>query len=81
MKAHYTPEFRDALEKFPEEIRKKLYQKVKYLLNDIRHPSLRTKKYGGAENIWQARVDINIRFYFKIEGEYYILLNITKHPK
>ena len=80
MKAHYTPEFWEAIEKFPEKIREKLYQKVQYLIDDLRHPSLRAKKYGGTQEIWQARVDKNIRFYFKIEGEYYVLLDITKHP-
>ena len=30
---------------------------------DFRHPSLQVKKYGGFEDVWQARVDDSVRFY------------------
>ena len=52
-----------------------------YLVQDIRHPSLRAKKYDEAQDIWQARVNQDWRFYFQIEGGTYILLDIMKHPK
>jgi len=51
------------------------------LVQDIRHPSLRAKKYDEAQDIWQARVNQDWRFYFQIEGGTYILLDIMKHPK
>jgi hypothetical protein len=47
----------------------------------LRHPSLRAKKYDTPENLWQARVDRNWRFYFKIEGDEYAIFAITPHPK
>ena len=39
------------------------------------------KKYDEARGIWQARVTLNWRFYFTIEGDTYTLLTIRSHPK
>jgi len=42
---------------------------------------LRAKKYEGAEDVWQARVNRDWRFYFRIIGNKYHLVDITAHPK
>jgi len=42
---------------------------------------LRTKKYEGAGDVWQARVHRDWRFYFRIIGNLYHLVDITAHPK
>ncbi len=81
MKVYYSSEFKASLSRFPENIKKKFYKQVEYLLRDFRHPSLRAKKYDESRNIWQARADKNIRFYFLIENGTYILLDIKSHPK
>jgi hypothetical protein len=52
---------------------------VAFLFDDIRHPSLRAKKYDAER--WQARVARDWRFYFRIEGDTYLLLDIMRHPK
>ncbi len=51
------------------------------LLENLKHPSLRAKKYDESRDIWQARVTRDWRVYFLIEGDTYILLDITPHPK
>ena len=76
-----TAHFDRAFEKFPPEVQRAFRKQIRYLLVDIRHPSLRTKKYGGMTDVWQARVTDTVRFYFKIIGDTYRLLNIRKHPK
>jgi len=76
-----TENFRESLKKQPEPTRKKFYKQAGYLLRDLRHPSLHAKKFDVAQDIWQARVDRNVRFYFKIRGDTYYLLEIRKHPK
>lgn len=81
MKIEYTPLFQFNLKKFPKQIRKKFYKQAGFLISDIRHPSLQTKKYGGEKDVLQARVDKNIRFYFLIKKEVYVLLDIKSHPK
>ncbi len=51
------------------------------LLQNLRHPSLRAKKYDEKNDIWQARVNQAYRFYFRIQGDTYEILAITPHPK
>ncbi|MDO8567075.1 MAG: hypothetical protein Q7R58_02910 [bacterium] len=53
---------------------------MRFLLVDIRHPSLRAKKYDETHDVWQARVTNNVRFYFFIEGDVYYLIDIERHP-
>jgi len=50
-------------------------------MQNLQHPSLRAKKYDEANNIWQARVNKDWRFYFSIEGDKYWLHDIMAHPK
>ncbi|MBI4087643.1 MAG: hypothetical protein HY434_02325 [Candidatus Liptonbacteria bacterium] len=81
MNVGYYPGFKSELKNFPLATRTKFYKQVEYLSRSIRHPSLRAKKYDESRGIWQARVDREIRFYFLIEGNTYVLLSIRKHPK
>lgn len=59
----------------------KVDKQIGFLLTNLRHPSLRAKKYDEARNIWQARVDNSYRFYFRIEADTYELLSVIAHPK
>lgn len=79
MRVVFTPEFKEELKAMPLVIQRKFYKQVHFLANDLRHPSLRAKKYSESEDIWQARVDRNMRFYFRAKKNCYILLSITKH--
>lgn len=81
MKLEHTKKIRRALGEFPKEIQEIFYKQIEFLRKDIRHPSLRAKKYGGTIDVWQARITDTVRFYFKITGDTYLLLNIRKHPK
>jgi plasmid maintenance system killer protein len=42
---------------------------------------LRANKHYEAEDKWQARVNQDWRFYFRIVGDAYIIADITPHPK
>ncbi len=81
MKVSYTPCFRRNFQKFPKEIQAKFAKQIDYLLDNVAHPSLDVKKYDKSRRIWQARVDKNVRFYFWINGDVYVLLDIKYHPK
>ena len=81
MNVSYTPYFKRHFQKFPKEIQLKFAKQIDYLLMDIGHPSLDVKKYDKSRQIWQARVDKNVRFYFWINGNQYTLLDIKYHPK
>jgi hypothetical protein len=62
-------------------VQKAFDKQTKLLLENFRHPSLRTKKYDEGRNIWQARVNRGWRFYFVITGDTYLILNVAPHPK
>lgn len=51
------------------------------MLENPRHPSLKTKKYDEARGIWQGRVTRSWRFYLTIDGDMFTLLTIRAHPK
>lgn len=77
LSAHFLRAYQDA----PAEIKKSLEKQVRLLMADLRHPSLHAKKYNEATSMWQARVNRGWRFYFTIEGDTYLLHDITHHPK
>lgn len=81
MTASFTLRFRKQYQKLSEDRQTKFDKQLTFLLSNLRHPSLRAKKYDEANDIWQARVDDDYRFYFKIDGGTYTLLSIIPHPK
>ena len=62
-------------------VQKAFDKQTRLLLENFRHPSLRTKKYDESRNIWQARINRDWRFYFVITSDTYLVLNLTPHPK
>lgn len=81
MRPYLTPRFLRLYAEAPAHIQKAFDQRLKFLLQNLRHPSLRAKKYDEARGIWQARVNGGWRFYFSIEGDVYIIHSIRPHPK
>ncbi len=81
MKARTTQKFDEMYAEAPEAIQRALDRKLALLLQNLRHPSLRAKKYDAARDIWQARATGSWRFYFSIEGDIYIIHAITLYPK
>ncbi len=65
----------------PLVIQRAFDEKIKLLLVNLRHPSLHAKKYDQANDIWQARVNRDWRFYFIIQEDTYMILDIIRHPK
>jgi plasmid maintenance system killer protein len=81
MEIIYSERFLDALEFAPAAIQRAFYKQLGYLKHNLRHPSLRAKKFDETHDIWQARVNRDWRFYFTVEGDRYRLIEITAHPK
>ena len=79
MRVEHTARIQRSLKRFPPEVQGIFYKQVALLSQDIRHPSLHAKKYDETHDIWQARVNNNVRFYFLIEDDTFLLLNIEKH--
>jgi len=81
MKVSFTERFRRSYQGAPAGVRRTFDKQLTHLLRDLRHPSLRAKKYDAPNDIWQARVDGGWRFYFRIKGDVYVLLDMIPHPK
>lgn len=77
-----SPErFRGSYAAAPEPVRNAFWKQAGFLLHDLRHPSLRAKKYDEAKGIWQGRINRDWRFYFTMSGDVYWLIDIIAHPK
>ena len=81
MKVRFLPRFTQQFSALPQSVQKKVDKQVAFLLRNMRHPSLHTKKYDETQDIWQARVDDHFRFYFKIIGDTYEMMFVIPHPK
>ena len=81
MQLYYTERFRRSYADAPLRVQKQCDRQLGLLAQDLRHPSLRAKKYDEARDIWQGRVNASWRFYFKIDGDSYCLLDMIPHPK
>ena len=81
MKVEYSDVVNEALENAPAAVRKAFFKQVKFLAQNLHHPSLRAKKYDESQDLWQARVDKDWRFYFTIIDDTYHILKLIPHPK
>ena len=79
MKHIFLARFVSELEALPGIIQKRFYKQLDFLILNLRYPSLHAKKYNETEEVRQARVDAHFRFYFRIEDDTYVLLNISRH--
>ena len=81
MQLHLTERLLKSYKNAPLAVQQAFKKQSRLLINNLRHPSLHAKKYDEANDIWQARVNQSWRFYFKIEGEIYLILDIIAHLK
>ena len=57
MRIELTEHFKKSYKAAPLRIRKDFQKQGRFLLQNLRHPSLRAKKYDESKDIWQARVN------------------------
>ncbi len=81
MKLDQTRHFLRSYNEAPLEIQRAFDKKSALLLQNLHHPSLRAKKYSETEDKWQARVNRDWRFFFRIVADTYIITDIIPHPK
>ena len=65
----------------PPLIQKAFDKQVRMLAGNLLHPSLRAKKFDETNDIWQARVNKDWRFFFQIIDDTYVIVRIIPHPK
>ena len=81
MKLDFSPPFQRSYKKAPIDVQQAFDKQSLLLLTNLRHPSIRAKKYDEGQDLWRDRVTDSWRFYFKIVGETYRMEEIKVHPK
>lgn len=69
MRLHLCDEFIAQFDDAQPAVQKAALKQLKLLDTNIRHPSLHSKKFDEAEDIWQARINKNWRFYLQIQKD------------
>jgi hypothetical protein len=82
MKIQFTKNGRKDYNSLPPDIQALADKQFDLLVRiGILHNSLHAKKYGEADDYWQARLSRDWRLYFFIIGDMYLIHEIKKHPK
>ena len=81
MKVVLTGRAIESLKDAPRAVQRAFEKQLTFLVQNLQHPSLKAKKYNEADDIWQARVNRNWRFYFSIVGAAYVIRDMIRHPK
>lgn len=79
-----TESFKRDFQRLPEAVQRRTEKALRFLVENLRHPSLRAKKMEGerdpeGRDIWEARVSRFYRFTFAIAGDTYILYRLGPH--
>lgn len=79
MRLERTNAFKRDYKNLPREVQETTDNKIRFLVEDIRHPSLRVKKIQKHKDVFEATVTRSYRILFKIVSGGYILLRVGTH--
>ena len=71
----------ESLKEAPRPVQRAFAKQLRFLVTNLLHPSLHAKKYDDANDLWQARINKDWRFYFTIADDTYCIEKIIPHPK
>jgi hypothetical protein len=77
---HTERSFND-FERAPAAVRRAFEKQIELLSQDLRHPSVRAKRFSGTLDLWQGRINRDWRFYFRICGNEIVVARLIPHPK
>lgn len=76
-----SDKFKENYFKLNDEIKKKVKSKLRLMSENTMHPSLRTKRVQGTDNIFEASITMSIRMTWQyVEGNI-LLRNIGEHDE
>jgi mRNA interferase RelE/StbE len=74
-----TDRFLQDYRKLPAQVRRQTDRKLRYLADNLAHPSLRVKRVRKCEEVCESSINMDYRFLFLITTEGYVLLRIGTH--
>ncbi|KJS19910.1 MAG: cytotoxin [Clostridiaceae bacterium BRH_c20a] len=81
MNIFYSKPFIDKVNQLPIEAKRVLKKKLELLMENPRHPSLRTRKIQGQAGIFEASITMDIRITWQYTEDGILLRNIEEHDK
>ncbi len=75
----FSKPFKKQYQGLPRKIQDAFHDKLKLLLDNPRHPSLRVKKIQGTKNIWEGSITMHYRFTFHVDGNTAVFRAIGTH--
>jgi len=75
----FTERFKKSYKKLSDEERKTLLKKLDLMSVNPHHPSLRTKKVRGTDNIFECSINTAIRMTWQYDGDSILLRVIGDH--
>jgi mRNA-degrading endonuclease RelE of RelBE toxin-antitoxin system len=73
-----TERFLQSYRRLTAQERRQVENHLRLLGDNPRHPSLRARKWPGSD-IWYARLSRNLRLFFEIHEDHYLLLDVGHH--
>lgn len=74
-----SKQFRREYRRLPLAVQKKVDRQLRRLAENVQHPSLKARKMEGVAHVWEARVDLQYRLTFQIEGDIAQLRRVGTH--
>ena len=81
MKLFFSERFKKDYKLFPDDIKQLINSKLKILTENPLHPSLRTKKIKGKEDIFETSINMQIRMTWNYYEGKILLRAIGEHDK
>ena len=81
MNIYFSDLFLQKRKELPEDVKRTLKKKLDIIADNPRHPSLRTKKIKGRENIFEATITMSIRMTWEYFEDGILLRNIGEHDR
>ncbi len=77
----YTDRFKKSYKQLSKEEKKILHKKLLLMIKNPLHPSLRTKKVQGTDNIFECSINMAVRMTWQYEGDSIMLRVVGDHDK
>jgi mRNA-degrading endonuclease RelE of RelBE toxin-antitoxin system len=78
---YFSDLFLQSVKDLPGDLKKTLKKKLDIIADDPRHPSLRTKKIKGRENLFEATITMSIRMTWEYFEDGILLRSIGEHDR
>jgi mRNA interferase RelE/StbE len=77
----YTRRFKKSYKKLDQDEKKTLQKKLSLMSKNPHHPSLRTKKVQGTNDLFECTLTMGLRLTWQYEGESILLRVIGEHDE